>query len=660
MKKNRYMRLAGIQGKFLLGLAAILLFFSALVSTTIYFYQKETLEDEAYQKASLIMSAMDASRGYVREVLRPKMYEIIAEDDFVLEAMSSSYISRAIMELVNREVDDFTYRRVSINARNPDYEAVGLEREMITYFAENGHVDEWHEIIEDEDGNRVFMQFQPVVFNESCLHCHGMPEEAPNRIIEIYGDHRGFNREEGKVAGVVSVSLPVALSLRKIKDITFLVFSTVIPSIFLLYVIISVFFNRLIAQNLRVLLNVFRTNLKDEKGLALLEKSQSFDEIEELTGAAETIADHLQKSKATLEKYAGEILRSKELLQSVFDGITDPVVLLDKQKKTIKIVNNAFVECYRTTSDVLEKDITDLSFKELCPIAQCGDLIDTVLAQPVGKEISMENGTIFLIYFYPVRDENDEVHDIVCYVKDITEQKKLEYQIQHTEKLVSMGQLAAGVAHEINNPLGVILCHIDLVKGEDNLSDEAKKDLQIIEKHVGNCRNIIADLLRFGRQTKPTLTMASINDVISEVVSMVLNQMEMQSIQMETSLDKGIPDIPLDIDRIRQVILNLLLNGAQAIEESGTIRFLTNYDQDNDRIVIIIEDNGQGIPVELHNKIFDPFFTTKSPGKGTGLGLSVSHSIIHEHNGEIAVESSIDANITRFIITLPVGGQDVE
>jgi len=660
MEKSRSKRQAGIQGKFLLGLAAILVFFSALASTTIYFYQKDALEEEAYQRAVLIMTAMDASRGYVRNVLRPKMYEILEEDDFVLEAMSSSYISRAIMELVSEEIDDFSYRRVSINARNHDYEAVGLERQMINYFSENRQVDEWHEIIESEGGERLFMRFQPVVFKDSCMHCHGSYKDAPQKIISNYGIERGFGRTPGEVAGVISVGLPVGLNLLKIKELAFIVFSAVIPSILLLYVVISLFFNRLIAQNLRLLLSVFRKNLKDEKGLALLEKSQTLDEIEELTGAAETIAEHLEKSRQTVEQYAEEVFRSKELLQSVFDGITDPVVLLNKSLKTIKTVNKAFVERYQISfEDVLDQDITRLSSMSSCPIVRCKVLIDSLGEQPVAEEVQLENGDIFLIYFYPVRDQRYEVDDIVCYVKEITEQRKLEQQIQHTEKLVSMGQLAAGVAHEINNPLGVILCHLDLVKDEAELSQEAREDLKIIEKHVGNCRTIIADLLRFARQAKPSLSSASINDLVSEVVSMAANQMEMQSITVEKQLDDDLPKIALDVDRIRQVFLNLLLNSAQAIEEDGVIRFITRNDPQKKQINVIIEDNGCGISKALHDKIFDPFFTTKAPGKGTGLGLSVSYSIIQDHRGTIVMESDTEEKYTRFIISLPVEGVDL-
>jgi len=655
MKNQHSKRQAGIQTKFLFGLAAILILFSAIASITIYYYQKQALEQEAYQRATLIMTAMDASRGYVREVLRPKMYKIVDEDDFILEAMSSSYISRAIMELVNDEVDDFSYRRVSINARNPKYEAVGLEKEMTTYFSENPHVAEWHDIIADEQKERFFVRFKPVVFEQSCLHCHGRPEDAPKKVLEIYGDSGGFYRQAGEVAGVVSVSLPIGPNLNKLRELAFIVFSAVIPSIFCLYIVISLFFNRLIAQNLRLLLNAFRTNLKDEKGLALFEKSQKLDEIEELTEVAETIAEHLEKSKETVEEFAAELLHSKELLQSVFDGITDPVLLLDKHNKTIKTVNQAFVNRYRTSfKEVLGKSITSLPFTENCPVALCSDLIDIMTDQPLTKEIQIKNGSIYLIYFYPVDNDTSQSKDIVCYVKDITEQRKLQHHVQNTEKLVSIGQLAAGVAHEINNPLGIILCHLGLVKDESNLSEEAKEDLHIIEKHVDNCRNIISDLLRFSRQSKPTLSPSSINGLVVEVVSMARNQMEMQSIRLETSLDENIPLLAIDSDRMRQVLLNLLLNGAQAIGKEGVIRFTSTYSPSNGTIVLSIQDNGCGIPEELQDRVFDPFFTTKSTGKGTGLGLSVSYSIVREHGGDIVVESSTEEGYTRFVITLPM------
>ena len=640
-----------LQTKFLLGLAAILIFFSAIASTTIYYFQKKSLEDEAYQKTELVMTAMAANRSYVREILRPKMYEKLGQDVFLLEAMSSSYISRNVMERFNEDLDDFIYRRVAINARNPDYEADKQEVAMIHYFAENPASEEWQGII-DKDEHRYFMRYRPVYSESSCSHCHGSPENAPKEIIALYGNERGFYREVGNVYGVISVGLPIDLNLQKIKEIAITVFAGVLPSILFLYAIISIFFNKVIAQNLNNLLNIFRTSLKDEKGLLPATKRDPVDEISALTEVARHMANDLQENREQLEHYAAQILQSKELLQSVFDGITDPVVLVNHSGK-IKNVNKAFLDRYSVTLDqVMQHSMTSLPFTGLCPLIECGDILSTRLEAPISRQMNMDNGEIFLIYFYPIRDEQGITDSIVCYVKDITEQKRMEQKIQQTEKIVSMGQLAAGVAHEINNPLGVILCHIDLIKDDPNLSDEARADLATIEKHAGNCRTIIADLLNFARQHKSSKELSSINSIIGEVVQIAANQFQQQNITIDLDLDNTIPMINLDGDKIKQVLFNLLLNSAHAIGENGYILLATRYDRVQQLVTLTVNDNGCGVLPETADKIFDPFFTTKDPGKGTGLGLSVSYGIIKDHDGEITVQSSPGKG-TCFTITLP-------
>lgn len=651
-KKQNGARYSRLQTKFLLGLAAILIFFSAFASITIYFLQKKSLEEDAYQKSELVMTAMAANRSYVRTVLRPKMYEVLGHDQFVLEAMSSSYISRNVMEHFNETIHDFTYRRVAINARNPDYEANSREIEMINFFNENPVADEWKGIVEQND-KRNFVRYKPVYWEDSCTHCHGNPKDAPKEIIDLYGDNRGFYREAGNVYGVMSIGLPIDLNLAKIKEIAITVFVTVFPSILFLYAIISIFFNRLIAQNLQNLLNIFRTSLGESEIQASGHGTDAVDEIYEMTSAAQQMATDLQQNRKKLEDYAAEILQSKELLQSVFDGITDPVVLIDR-KGVIKNVNKAFLERYSFTLDkVLHKVISTLPFNETCPIVECSDVFLAFPDKPITREKVLPSGEIFLIYFYPLQDEHNKTEGLVCYVKDITEQKHLESRIQQTEKIVSMGQLAAGVAHEINNPLGIILCHTDLIKDEPNLSKEVREDLAVIEKHADNCKAIVASLLNFARQHKSIKELASINAIIRDVVQLAANQFQQQNITIDLDLEESLPLVSVDIDKLRQVFFNLIINSGQAIDENGYILISTRYLLDSEAVQIVVEDNGCGIAFAMRDKIFDPFFTTKDPGKGTGLGLSVSYGIVKDHNGEITFKS-VENKGTRVAVTLPV------
>ncbi len=643
-----------LQTKFLFGLAAILIMFSALASMTIYYFQVKSLENEAYQKANLIMSSMEASRSYVREVLRPRMYKLVEDEDFIIQAMSSSYVSREIAERIGATNQDMEYRRVAINARNSTYEANDFERKMIDYFRNNQEEDEWHAIVKDEDGHLTFVKLKPVIVNKSCLHCHGDPDIAPGKIIELYGAKQGFYRAEGQISGLVSVAIPVDINIQKIKEIAITVFMAVVPSLIFLYAIISIFFNQVVSQNLRNILTVFRSSMKDEKGLQLLEQSQTLDEIEELKEAAVTIADYLEKNHGSLERYAHELYHSKELLQSVFDGISDPVVLLGRHGE-LKIVNRAFLESYGLDDTIsLNANIYELTTSTICPISRCRGLIEVISEEPVSREVKLESGEIFQLYFYPVTDEMlEEAVNIVCYVKNITEEKKLEEKIQHAEKIVSMGQVAAGVAHEINNPLGVILCHIDFIRDDKNLSEQSRADLAIIEKHVGNCRKIVADLLRFSRPVAESQEVCSVNELISEVLGMVMAQLEKQQIRVKTEFSDDIPALCVDIDRVKQVILNLVLNARHAIDSAGTITVRTLLVEDGKCVQIEVEDDGRGIEAHLQAKVFEPFFTTKEPGEGTGLGLAVSYGIIQNHNGTIQVQSKIGEG-TCFIIRIPV------
>lgn len=652
------MKQTRVQTKFLLGLAAILIFFMGIASVTVYFNAKSALETEAYEKTELVMTAMAANRKYVREVLRPKMYETFKDETFILEAMSSSFISRAVMEKINHTLKDFSYRRVAVNARNPAYEANAIEADMIQKFRNHPELKEWHGIVE-LGKRRYYMRFQPEYFENSCTYCHGKPSDAPDKIIELYGNTRGFHRIPGKDFGLISVGLPVDLSLAKIRESAIVAFMVGLPLILVLYAVISVFFNRFIVQNLHHLLDIFRNTLKDEKESATNDDSRHIDEIHELNEAAHALAGELKEKRHQLETYTEQLLHSKELLQSVFDGISDPVILLDNEAR-IKIVNEEFQKRYGTTlNEVINHTPLDLGNERHCPLAFCDDIFQTMPDAPVSKEVKIPSGEIFLIYFYPIQTKIGVVDNLVCYVKDITEQRKLETKIQQTEKLVSIGQLAAGIAHELNNPLGVILCHIALLKDEVDLNDEAQHDLAIIEKHAGNCRTIIADLLKFSRQQKSDKKLLNINEIIAEAVSMVSSQFTKNRITIELELGKYIPEVFLDGEKIKQVVLNLLINSFHAIDDTGTIILSSSYDSDAENCQIIVEDNGPGIEEDKLAKIFDPFFTTKPPGQGTGLGLSVSYGIIKDHNGEIRVESEPGKN-TRFIITLPATESDDE
>ncbi len=213
----------GLQARFHLGLAVIFLIFCSMITLLLYFYEKQALEADALQQSEMVMTAVEAVRGYVGEVLRPEMYKLAGAEAFIPAAMSTSYISRMVMKRMRGKMPDFTYRRAAINARNSNYEANTLEVRMINYFKAHPR-KKWWRGIKKINSQKYYLNFRPIRFGTSCMRCHGSPSEAPAAMVSIYGSHRGFHQQEGQIDGVQSVGIPVDVGLIRIMRVAWTVF----------------------------------------------------------------------------------------------------------------------------------------------------------------------------------------------------------------------------------------------------------------------------------------------------------------------------------------------------------------------------------------------------------------------------------------------------
>ena len=235
--------------------------------------------------------------------------------------------------------------------------------------------------------------------------------------------------------------------------------------------------------------------------------------------------------------------------------------------------------------------------------------------------------------------------------------------------MATVGQLAAGVAHEINTPLQIILSHSQLLEDEFPEGSEALEDLKLIEKQSKICGRIVADLLLYSRESESIIGSIDINQVIEEVLAVMEHSLNIDRIYITKNFEPHLPSISGDIEKLKQVYINMLNNAHEAIGTDGAIGIATHHDRDAGEIVACFIDSGTGIPPEIINKIFDPFFTTKGVGEGTGLGLSVIFGIVNDHGGYIEVESPPSAERlkklegeedskkgpgTAFIIRLPL------
>ncbi|MDI6766094.1 MAG: cache domain-containing protein [Bacteroidota bacterium] len=233
--------------------------------------------------------------------------------------------------------------------------------------------------------------------------------------------------------------------------------------------------------------------------------------------------------------------------------------------------------------------------------------------------------------------------------------KKIHAQLFRSEKLASLGKLAAGVAHEINNPLTGILTNASLLLDDLPKEDPRHEDVDVIVKETIRCREIVKRLLDFARQTKPQKQLVDVNSIIESIILLVRNQTSFRNIAIQKNLSGNMPEIMADKDQIQQVFINIIINAAEAMSKSGTLTIDTLLSSTKDFIMIKISDTGHGIPEHLREKIFDPFYTTKE--NGTGLGLSISYGIIEQHGGEINVDSTIGEG-TTFTIKLPIYSQE--
>ncbi|MEA3546114.1 MAG: ATP-binding protein [Thermodesulfobacteriota bacterium] len=267
----------------------------------------------------------------------------------------------------------------------------------------------------------------------------------------------------------------------------------------------------------------------------------------------------------------------------------------------------------------------------------------------------------------PVYQENvgDEIQDLaetfdvmaLNLKTHITEIKNYQAQLVQSQKMDSIGQMAAGVAHEINTPLGIILGYTQLLQDDIDPKDSMMEELQVIERQAKVCRKIVADLLNFSRQTETAKREMSINNSLLETIALVEHTFSMSKVLLKTDLEEGNDNIVGDPDKLKQVWINFFNNARDAMSGGGIILVKSRMDTGKNRMVISVADTGPGISEENMKKIFDPFFTTKSVGKGTGLGLSVSFGIIEDHSGTIQAQSPLpsDLNMTDFGDIEPIG-----
>ena len=358
-----------------------------------------------------------------------------------------------------------------------------------------------------------------------------------------------------------------------------------------------------------------------------------------------------------------QIQKSKTMLQSVFDGISEPLILLDNNL-SVKILNNAAAEYYHADfQDVIDKPCYQAFKGKRNPCKGCNIPFETMAGRPVAFERKgvMDPDRLEQVVIYPIKEKESKAVFSIIRISDITEAKLMGRQLLQSEKLASVGELAAGVAHEINNPINGIINYaqilIDETEGqadEDGIPDRIMKEAERIAK-------IVKNLLSFARETDDKPNPAKVQDIVADALGLLKKQLSNDGIQLNFDIPDNLPTVNVNNQKIQQVFVNLLSNARYALNKKYTgfhknkvLRLEGEIKEVGGKTYVrtTVHDNGVGIPAEVINKIFDPFFTTKANGEGTGLGLSISYEIVRDQGGNLSFESKY-GEYTKVIVDLP-------
>jgi PAS domain S-box-containing protein len=270
---------------------------------------------------------------------------------------------------------------------------------------------------------------------------------------------------------------------------------------------------------------------------------------------------------------------------------------------------------------------------------------ETVRVRKGGRRIQVS------LTISPIKDAEGRVVGASNIARDVTDRMTLERAARRAETLAALGTMSAGIAHEINNPIGILSSRLELMEGRGGLTPELREDLQMLRRNVERVGRIVQSLLSAARQSPMELRAVDLNAVVEESLMLVGRQMSKDGIQIVTTLDSTLPKARGQPHALQQVLINLLVNARDAMPEGGTVRIETSpVAGPEPEVRLVVADTGPGIPADVLPRISEPFYTTKTAG--TGLGLPLSYNIIREHGGRIEVDSAAGRG-TTFIITLP-------
>jgi two-component system, NtrC family, sensor kinase len=347
--------------------------------------------------------------------------------------------------------------------------------------------------------------------------------------------------------------------------------------------------------------------------------------------------------EAEVDRTTADLARSQKQYKSVVENARDLIFLVDDEGAFLS-ANTAMARVLGIpAAGIVRKKVPDVFSREDADalLSWVHDVVQTRKSSEIKASMRLRDRVYwFSTHFVPIYGEDGRsVEQVLVMARDITDRQQMENQMAQTEKLASLGTLAAGVAHEINNPVGVMLGFTELLLDRMPEGGKEHEMLKTIERQGLNAKRIVENLMSFARQPAKHEDFTEINEDIANVLALVQNNLLTKKVEVDLRLAKDLPRVRGDAGELQQVFLNLINNAVAAMPGGGKITIITKVNPYNHMVEAIFADTGTGILKKDADRIFVPFFTTKKVGEGTGLGLAVSYAIVNKYGGTIRFES---------------------
>ncbi len=701
-----------IASKLTLSIGIVTLLFTAFLLYQAYTLTNRRIREVVEQQTSMALKFDLAIRKYVGHKIRPLMYKILGENEFIPEVMSTSYVARSIFEDVRGSFPAYILKFSSDNPRNPLNQAGPEELKVIEYLNKHPHVEKWEgEII--IDGKPYMAKFSARRMKQECLRCHGDPKDAPASLLERYGATAGFHRPMNEIIGSDTVAIPTEKISQKLWSESIPIF--LVGGLMLLLFFFAVLFTiRFTITNRLTMISRHFANAARQEDYSNIEpiRIKGRDEISDLVFSFNTLSDKLKKNYASLDQQVkertGELENKNRLLElEILERTRAEGALRESEKQYRLLVEQSYQGLVITQDNPIRlrfvskpmeaitgytrKEMEGFEGKQLSALIHPEDrdrCFRNFRDRLEGKELPATveyrilhktKGIRWVEIHSSAIDYNDApaTHSVIL---DITDKKRAEEALRRSEeklarskKMESLGLLAGGVAHDLNNVLSGIVSYPELILMDLPEDSKLIKPIRTMEASGKRAVAIVQDLLTVARGVATPKEPLNLNDLINDYLdSPEFKQLVRfhQTVGINMDLEKDLFHVNGSDVHIRKAIMNLVSNACEAVKGTGNVAISTKncyvdrpfkrYDdvKMGEYVVLGVSDDGSGISPDDLERIFEPFYTKKVMGRsGTGLGLAVVWNVVQDHQGYIDVKSSESG--TTFELYFPITRMEI-